>query len=127
MATLIVEPGNPHDLTEEEERELLAAASDAAPDDVVRVVRRPEEGYGVTLQEVLHVFVENLDLATAGAGALAGLVKWLRARWKKDGRTRVVLIYGPDGRPLKTIRIAEPDGDPVEEPPDGEKRNPPAV
>jgi hypothetical protein len=126
MTRLIVEPGNPYDLTDDEERELLAAMRESAPNDDVRVVRRPEQGYGVTLHEVVHVFVENPELVPVGAGALAGLVRWLRARWRKDGRIRVVPIYGPDGRALKTIRIEGPHGDPIEGPPD-EDRKPPAT
>lgn len=127
MARVIIEPGNPHDLTDAEERELIAAISEAAPDVEVRVVRRPEEGYGVTLNEVVHVFVENPELATVGAGALVGLFRWLRERFRKDGRHRIVPIYGADGRILRTVRIEGPDGDPVEGPPDGEDRHPPPL
>lgn len=127
MANVIVEPGNPHDLTEDEERELLAVMKEADPDVDVRVVRRPEEGYGGPLTEVVHVFVENPQLLGIGAGALGGLYAWLRKRFRKDGRPRFVPIYGGDGRVLKTVRIEGPNGDPVEGPPEGQDRRPPAL
>src|SRR4051794_15205091 len=112
---VVIEPGNPHDFTQDELEELGAELREAEPDLDVQFAVREERGYGVGLIEVLHVFVENKDLILAGGGALAALVRWLKKRWEKDRRPRSVIFYGPDGEPVKNILVDAPDGDPVEE------------
>lgn len=128
---IVIEPGNPHDFDATELAELAAQVSAAAGARPVRVSQRPEHGYGVTLQEVLYVW----DLMTNTAGELAldlapfvAVVAWAKKRWNRDRdehdqpRPRSVTLFGPDGRPIKQIKIDLPDGEPVDEDPRDEER-----
>ncbi len=124
MPQLIIEPNTPYDLSAAEEQEMRAALREAASAEDVQIVRRREEGYGVGLEEVLHVFVENRELATAAFGAISALVGWLRQRSRIDARRRTVLIYGPDGEPIKTVEI-DAEGESTEGPPTAERRRVP--
>src|SRR4051794_36612009 len=109
---ILLEPGNPHDFSSDELDEIVAAMEAEDPEVEVQIALRNERGYGVTLAEVVHVFVENKDVILPTAGALAGLVKWLAKRWK-DGnrRPKSVLIYGPRGEPLKAVRVDASSGE----------------
>ncbi len=121
--TLLLEPGNPYDFTDEELEELTAAVRDEVPDLEVAVASREEEGYGVTLVEVLHVFVEHKEEISLTAGAVGAVIRWMRRRWERDKRRqRAVLIWDSRGEPLKTVKIDVPDGEPVEEDPPREDR-----
>lgn len=126
MAKVIIELSNPYDLSASEEQDMLRALAEVAPEAEVHVARRPEEGYGVGLEAIFHVFVENPELATTAFGAIACLVRWLRRRSRDDSRRRTVTIYGPDGEPLKSVRI-DASGDTTEEPPPTERRQPPRM
>lgn len=122
-STLLIEPGNPFDFTDEELDELIAAIQNDAPDRRVEVAVREEVGYGVTLIEVLHVFVEHKEEISLTAGAVGAVIRWMKRRWERDkGRQRTVLIWGPRGEPLKSVKIDDPDGEPVEENPPQEDR-----
>ncbi len=122
-STLLLEPGNPFDFTDQELEELIAAVRNDVPDLKVDVAVREEVGYGVTLIEVLHVFVEHKEEISLTAGAVGAVIRWMKRRWERDkGRQRAVLIWGPRGEPLKSVKIDDPDGEPVEEDPPQENR-----
>lgn len=133
---IVLEPGNPQDFTEEELQALAENIRDQMPGITPRIVVREERGYGVTWAEVIHIYSMAKDVAANLAfwsGVLAPVVLWARARWKKDRelhpeatpRPRIVTLYGPDGTPLKQIRVAHPDGATTEEEVDPSERRPP--
>ncbi len=125
MTRLVLEPGNPYDFTQGELGALAEALREEDTTLDVVTIHRPEEGYGVTLTEVLHIFVEHKDEVVLGTRAGVKLMQIMRDRWKRDGRERVVIVYGPDGEPLREVRIAGPDGDAVDADPPTEPREPP--
>jgi len=119
-----IEPANPFDLQDDELAPLLV---ELGQQDVrVSVVRRPETGYGVTWWEVINVWVdisEVLGGTVAALDLLRIIVEWTRRRWQRDKddrpdavpRPRSVILYGPDGRAIKSVLIDEPHGEPEEQ------------
>jgi hypothetical protein len=127
MTQVVLEPGNPHDFTQNELDELSKLLQGKHGVDV-RTVFRPERGYGVTFHEVIHVFVNVSEAATSIAGGVAVLktvVTWAQNRWRKDRdqdprskpRPRDVMLYDGRGKPLKRVTIDSPSGEPTEEEP----------
>jgi hypothetical protein len=127
MTQVIIEPGNPNDFTADELDELARSLCSADSSLDVRTAIRPERGYGVTLDEVLNIWVEATSgiTGTVGVGVIiTTVVKWAKERWRKDRdqhdghtpRARVLPFYGPDGTVMKQVRIDIPDGEPQEQP-----------
>jgi len=122
---VIFEPGNPHDLSRDELEELATEIREEFPELEVEVFVGEEHGYGVTLSEVLRIYMEIGEVAgaTAAIGApFWATVRWAKKRWHRDReanpdelpRPRFVTVYGPDGETLKSVKIDAPDGE-VEE------------
>jgi hypothetical protein len=132
LAEVLLEPGNPYDMSVDELAGLQAEIIEAVPDVDVFPALRPEAGYGVTFVEVLHVWIqvsEAVDAAAVIAGVTTKVVAWMRRRWQVDqeehpgtARPRNVVIYGPTGEPLREVGIEMPMGEPVERAPDREAR-----
>jgi hypothetical protein len=121
---VILDPGNPFDFDDDELNDLADQIRRLEPDDIVTVAKRPEHGYGVTLIEVLNLY---LDIAGA-AGTVLGTIKavrqsveWLQQRWRKDSednpeqgpRPRSLCVYDENGKLLGRVRIDEPNGEAV--------------
>jgi hypothetical protein len=111
---VILEPGSPYDFTDAELVEIADAMREYDPDASVDLARRDERGYGVTPAEVLHVFLDHEAEIVSSVTALQALYAAVKRRLKKDGRARTVFLYGPDGKPLEKVDIADPDGAPIE-------------
>jgi hypothetical protein len=137
---VIVEPGNPFDFDENELEELAEEIRRADSIASVDLAKRPEHGYGVTLIEVLNLYLEvygATGTAWATLKAVKGSVEWLKRRWQKDRednpeegpRPRSLRVYDENGKLLGSVKIDEPDGEPTEE--DGgediDSRTPPEV
>lgn len=118
MSRIILEPGNPFDFDDDALDE-LARELHAASGKATVVARRPEHGYGVTFNEVLHVWVVWNNLGGPYAvGLVLAVRKWAVKRWKADRaahpdqpRPRSVTIWGANGKPLKSIKVDLGEGD----------------
>ena len=123
---LLLDPANPHDF-DPGELEQLASDLETAVQGVQAVaVRRPEEGYGGPLMEVLHVWQEYSGAVGGVASTAAGvawLIKALQKRWKRDRdehpapeqpRPRVFNLYNENEELIRSVLIDLPDGEPVE-------------
>lgn len=132
---VLLEPGNPYDLTPEELEELREEIIREFPDAEVQVAIRPERGYGVTLHEVLYIWDVTTDIVgdiTTVATPFAAAVAWARRRARKDReqhgsntRPRTVVLLGPDGKTVKQVVIEDADAEPtVETPQDRHSRRP---
>jgi hypothetical protein len=117
VSRIILEPGNPFDF--DGELEELAEELRSKTGKTTVVARRPEHGYGVSLHEVLHIWVVWNNLGGPAATALLlAVTGWAVRRWKQDQakhpdrpRPRSVIIWGSNGRPLKSITVDKQDGD----------------
>lgn len=124
MATIRLEPGNPHDFTQRELEDLACEIQERESVEV-EVRLRPERGYGVTFSEVLDVVMTTAETAADVGGAYAFfdlVVEWAKARWKRDRdehddaepRPRAVTLYDAKGNPIRAVVIEAPDGEPAE-------------
>jgi hypothetical protein len=118
-----IEPGNPHDFTRAELNEVAELVRAEQPDADVHICVRPERGYGVTDYEVLKLVIEAAGVTVGGLALVQKVIEWCAKRWKNDleatgrPRRRSVMIYDANGRPVKHVRIQEPDGVPIVEDP----------
>ena len=124
--TLLLDPSNPNDY-DPGELEQLARDLEAEIAGLSAVaIRRPEEGYGGPLVEVLHVWQEYSNtvggIEPTAAGA-AWLIKSLRKRWQRDRaehpeperpRRRVFNLCSENDELIRSVMIDLPDGEPVE-------------
>jgi hypothetical protein len=125
--TLLLDPANPHDW-DAGELEQFARDLEAETAGVSAVaVRRPEEGYGGPLIEVLHVWQEYSNtiggIAPTAAGA-TWIIKALQKRWRRDReehpeperpRSRAFNLYNENDELIRSVSIDLPDGEPVEQ------------
>lgn len=132
---LIIEPGNPFEYSEEELHDLVTSVeSEVADDVIVSTYLRREDGYGVTLYEVIAVW--DLAAQVVGNTAIIGgpfyaAARWAQKRWHNDKKEnpderpapRSVSLYGPDGTEIRSVIIDEPDGDIQDQPPSERKRD----
>jgi hypothetical protein len=127
IPTLLLDPANPYDFDAGELEQLARDIEAKAPGLFVVPIRRPEEGYGGPLMEVLHVWEEAcavIDAAGTTAAAFTFIVKTLRARWQQDRdqhppperpRPRVFNLYNENDELIRRVTIDLPAGEPVEE------------
>lgn len=118
--TISVRPGNPYDFSEEELQD-LAHRLEGASSQQVEIEVREERGYGVAWEEVIRIVIEHGDALAIWGRISPEVVSWLRGRWKRDeaeeegpSRTRTAVIYGPDEKPLKTVKIEGKSGELLE-------------
>ncbi len=123
---LFLEPGNPHDLGRADLEELATLIREADPSQNPEIHVGEEVGYGVTLAEVLRIYMEIGEIAGDTASVLAPFwlaVKWAKGRWQRDKdthpgekpRPRYVTLFDARSDKLKSIKIDEPNGDPEED------------
>jgi hypothetical protein len=113
---IIIEPGNPFEFDpsdlEDLRRDLEEDSNVSA-----RTAFREEDGYGVSMHEVIWVWVPH---GVSIANTLRILIAWGRGRWKRERddqpeatpRPRSIIILGPDGRPLKSVVIRSDTDEP---------------
>ncbi len=133
MQQLLLEPGNPYDITKEDLEELrqqLTAQLDAID---VAVAYHPPKGAGVTLDEVLHIWLPGWEfLRDEGYSILLGAaIESMRRRFtRRHGakRRKVTVIHDPDGGEVETITLQNPDSPPEHESgrPNGNRPRPPS-
>ena len=118
MSRIILEPANPFDFEDGDLEKLADELRNVAGKATV-VARRPEHGYGVSFNEVLHVWIVWNQLGGPAASAVViAVTKLAVSRWKRDRarhpdktRPRSVTIWGPNGKPLKSITVDAEEGD----------------
>lgn len=115
MTEFKIQPGNPHDFKPEELANLISEVRSQVTGIDVIAQEKVEQGYGVTLYEVIQVVA---DVRGAGGDLVLGAIAmWLRNRWKRDKdagrrpRPRSVVLLDAEGNKLKSIDIDEPDGE----------------
>lgn len=124
--TLLLDPANPNDF-DPGELEKLARDLEAETQGLSVVpVRRPEEGYGGPLIEVLHVWQEYSATASGVAVTAAGakaIIGTLQRRWHRDReehpapekpRPRVFNLYNENDELVRSAMIDLPSGEPIE-------------
>lgn len=122
---ILLEPGNPSDFDDKELQVLVDQLQTPAGTVTVRIHRRPERGYGVSLFEVLHVYLEVAGAAGTvwSSGEIVHkVISFMKSRWQKEKarnpreltRPRSVNFYDEFGRLLARYNIDEPEGDAVE-------------
>ena len=104
---ILVEPRAPNDPNPEHLTALRSELAEAFPDADVWEAWDEQRGAGVTLEEIVNVWIPWSDIASAAAGVVAAkLVQWLKERHKKSPtRPKLGRIYGPDGRVVRSFHI----------------------
>jgi hypothetical protein len=107
---LTLESGNEYDISTQELEELANEIEAATSHLEVAVGHEEQVGAGVTLSEVLHVFLPSAEFVKDSmyTPVVGALVLFLRRRFKKrhEGqRKRVAILYGPDGAPLREVVV----------------------
>jgi hypothetical protein len=125
--TLLLDPANPHDWDPGELEQFARDLEAEIPGVSAVPVRRPEEGYGGPLIEVLHVWQEYGSAASGVATTAAGIrwtIRALQKRWRRDReehvpperpRSRAFNLYDENDELIRSVSIDVPDGEPVEE------------
>jgi hypothetical protein len=104
---IVLDPDNPYDFTDNA-IEVLCVGLSREFDTSLRVDRRDERGQGVTLVEILHVWMDIGSVASTGL-LVTRLGAWLLARRQKEAqaterpRPRTANLWGPKGECLKTV------------------------
>lgn len=132
MAQLLLEPGNPYDLTGEDLQELrqeLAARFEGVE---VAIAYHPPKGAGVTHADVLHLWLPGWEfLRDEGYSFLLGMaLEAMRARFGRGrgaSRRKVVVVHDPDGGEVETVTLQNSDSPPEHQPgrPDEKRPRPP--
>jgi hypothetical protein len=124
--TLLLDPANPNDFDPGELEQLARDLEAETPGLAAVAIRRPEEGYGGPLIEVLHVWQEYSNTVGGIAPTAAGatwIIKALRKRWQRDRdehppperpRRRAFSLYDENDELIRSVIIDLPDGEPVE-------------
>jgi hypothetical protein len=121
VSDIIIEPANPLDLRPEDLAGLATALRGIDPPVDVRIGYREQRGYGVTWWEVLFIWVgkevaDNLLKEVTRVG-----VEWARSRFDfstKAKRPISITILGPDGKPLKKVKVDPKTREAEDEAPD---------
>jgi hypothetical protein len=128
--TLLLEPGNPYDITPED-LEPVRAQLARATQGRVAIAYQPHRGAGVTLVEVLNFWVPNADfLRDEAYSVLLGiLIENMRRRFKKKHggkRPKSIIVRDDerDGRVVEKITISAEDEPEVREPGDDDETRP---
>lgn len=115
-AQIIIEPRNPLDLSPDDLADFADSLRALNPAYDVRFAHREQRGYGVTWWEVVNVWLPWDSVTDAVVGAIVGLaVDWARRRFKRDPETqrgKYIVIYGPDGKVLKSVSVSSSDAEP---------------
>lgn len=129
VRTVLLEPSNPFDLTAEELAGLVGELERTLDDVEVRLAHDEPVGAGVTLDEVLHVWLPSAEFAkeTAYDVLLGAVGAFLRDRFKRrhgKNRRKVVTIHDQNGEEVGVLVFAAADSPAVEEDPDKSRRRP---
>jgi hypothetical protein len=114
MQQLLLEPGNPYDITQEDLEELRRQLTAQLDGVEIAVAYYPPKGAGVTLDEVLHIWLPGWEfLRDEGYSILLGAaIESMRQRFtRRHGakRRKVIVIHDPDGGEVETITLKDPD------------------
>ena len=133
MGQLLLEPGNPNDITKEDLAELRQQLTERLDGVEVVVAYHPQKGAGVTLDAVLHVWLPGWEfLGDEGYSILLGAaLESMRGRFtRRHGgkRRKVIVIHDPDGGEVEIITLLDPDSREGREPgrPNEKRPRPPA-
>jgi hypothetical protein len=136
-ASLILESDNAKNLSADELRLLAGELADLLRNAgqehlTVNSVAHEPKGAGNNFADVLFVFLPTADFVKDQVWGLVlpRVVSFMRKRFSRKHeatRPRVVILYGPDGQPLREIELKSADSEPVWREPDGAPRLVPAA
>jgi hypothetical protein len=114
VATITLRSKNPLDPRPDELEDLAQAIQRCDPELEVIIATGEPPQVGVSLWEVIEVYVEWSEITVPITVALIPeLVSWMREGFKKmPGRPKSAYIYGPNGEVLRTIELKGPDEEP---------------
>ena len=117
----------PTDFASVDLQELADRLSDVAPNLDVGLVEPQRVGRGVTWWEVLRVWLADPAATEARDATIKAIVAWLRKRFdKRATRPKWVILYGPDGAPLKHVKLPKGVSEPqLSDPEPGDLHHPP--
>ncbi len=135
-SSIILESDNSKNLSADElgglVGELEGVLRDAGQEHLtVAGVAHEPRGAGNNWVDVLAVFLPSAEFVKEQVFALLlpHVVTFMRKRFSRKHeatRPRIVILYGPDGQPLKEIELKTPDGEPSWREPTGGRRAVPA-
>lgn len=128
METVLLEPGNPYDISRED-LEPLRAAMEAGGVVNARVAFFPPKGAGVTFDEVLNIWVPGVEfLRDEGYSILLGLtLEYMRGRFSRrhgKERRKVIIVRAENGKQLEVVTIDSVDKPEVRETPQNDDARP---
>lgn len=119
MATILLEPQNPLDITSDELEQLATIIRAIDPVTNVTVVNKEAKGYGVTWWEVVYVWIQTDPIGSGIAGYMIGkvfdgVIAWARERFKKKdtGRPFYISILDSEGKVMQSILLHNADQEP---------------
>jgi hypothetical protein len=127
---LLLETNNPLDMEPAHLEELAARLRPLLSNIDVALAYEDQAGAGVTLHEVLHVWLPSADFVKNAAWTLVfnEIVTFMRERFRRphsSARPKSITINDPDGNAVLEITIKTPDGPVTELAPRKRKRKKP--
>lgn len=120
-ALVLLETSNPYDMPPDAVQELADELTREIPGMAFGVAYEEQHGAGVSMHEVLHVWLPNSEWLkdTGYTTALTLIVTWMRRRFRLHGNERrpksIIVHDTADGHEIAKLVICEEDGDTVRE------------
>jgi hypothetical protein len=110
---ILIEPKNASDITLEEAEELAGEIRISNPKYEVRVQSSEYIGKGVTLFEVLNIWILSAVSKQMIEQITKSAIDWARKRFngKDTRRSTSITIYGPNGKAIKSVVIKNASGE----------------
>ena len=130
VPALLLETNNPLDMEPAHLEELAARLRPLLSDIDVALAYEDQAGAGVTLHEVLHVWLPSADFVKEAVWTLVfnEIITFMKERFRRPHsgtRPKSITFNDPDGNAVLEITIKTPDGPITELPPTKRKRKKP--
>jgi hypothetical protein len=127
MTKILIEPQNPLDLRPEALADLVDAVRDIDSAFEIQFAAHEQRGYGVTLWEVLFIWIGGKVAETTIDSITNSAIDWAKRRFNvpnKGHRPKSITILGPDGRAVRRIKLDPKTREPDLDGPDEEDVSP---
>ena len=82
-----------------------------------QITYRPPSGYGVTLYQTIMIYIglraADVSIGNVVTSIEGAVISWVKKQFTSDTaagrRKKIITIYGPDNKPLKSIKADSPD------------------
>jgi hypothetical protein len=106
VARIVLQPGNPLDLTSEDLMPLVHGLERLGSEgQEVIITERPTRGYGVTWWQVLLIYVGMKAGDALINSVVSSAVDWAKNHLSEGGRPHYIGIYGPDGEIIRAVEV----------------------